>query len=417
MTARTAPLVAALAVLAGCGSLDTILPDAVEKCSQQITPGAAPTDVLFVIDDSPSMRNEQELLQAALSDFIRALDASPIATDLHIGVTTTSVVQWSDAQASYPPSTPSAGLPYAAGTIVAIARDAGGVPVYGRFVYENGAYGGPRILASGQPTLVSDFEANVLVGEYGSAREQPFRAAQLALEKAGAGGTNDGFLRPGARLAIVFLSDEDDCSGTTALGDVNGDGTIDSADCRAAKAGTLLTPTADVAAFLQQPVAGEVRDVVVAAIVGVAPGSTADAPQLSCGGSWCANRACSTAADEGARFVDLLGRFAPDRRQLASICDADFDAALLGFAEVIMPDTLPLDGAPADYRMLVASLERSGFGTIPCGIVPAGSTDAPTADAVYSAPPQTGGPATLTFQNACAIRRGDVVNVKVVCAG
>ncbi len=409
MTRRTA-LVAALAMVAGCAKLDSVPQDAVQDCSLQVTPGTAATDVLFVIDDSTSMGNEQTLLKNGLYQFIQALAASPIATDLHVGVTTTSVLGWTDAQTAYTYG-PSTGIPYAAGTVVAIARDGTtGAPVPGEFVYVNGAYAGTRVLASaaGLPALVSDFEANVLVGVNGSNREEPFRAAELALQKASAGGPNEGFLRPGARLAIVFLSDEDDCSGPS-------DPTIlQSLDCHNAKvSGTKLTPVSDVAAFLQGPIDGEVRDVVVAAIVGVAPGTLA----LSCGQSYCADRTCSTATDDGARFVELLGYFPPDHTSLGSICDADFASSIAGIADVIMPDTLPLDGVPADWRMLVASLQRPTVGTIPCSIALDGTAEAATADAVYRPPPPGGSSATLTFQNACAIQRGDTVDVKVICAG
>lgn len=405
MTARTALLAGLAAALAGCASCDTVPADAVEDCASSIALGGARTDILFVIDDSTSMGGEQTLLRNGLYDFIQALAASPIATDYHIGVTTSSVVQWTDAQTTHAAG-PSAGVPYAAGTLVAIARDGAGNPLPGEFVYLNGAYGGPRILASGQPTLVADFEANVLVGVDGSNREQPFRAVQRALEQAVPGGVNDGFLRPGARLAIVFLSDEDDCSGPSAPT------ILTSADCRAAKAGSLLTPVADVAAFLQGPIGGEVRDVVVAAIVGVAPGTL----QLSCGGAWCSNNACSTATDEGARFVELLGQFPLEDTRLASICDSNFDAALADIAEAIIPDTLPLEGTPADWRLLAVSLDRPGTGAIPCTVALDGSAEAPAADAVFVAP-QEGRPASLRFQNACALQRDDRVDVQVVCAG
>jgi hypothetical protein len=408
MTTRAA-LAAALAVLAGCAKLDNVPADAVQDCDLTVTPGTAATDILFVIDDSTSMGGEQTLLKNGLYQFIQALAASPIATDLHIGVTTTAVVGWTDTQTSYTsgPSSAPISVPYAAGTIVAIARDGGGTPIPGAFVYSNGAYEGSRILSSGQASLRSDFEANVLVGTWGSTREQPFAAARRALEKSAASGPNAGFLRRGARLAIVFLSDEDDCSGPS-------DATItQSSDCRNAKlSGTKLTPVGDVAAFLQGPIDGETRDVVVAAIVGVAPGTLA----LSCGQTYCSNRSCGTATDDGARFVELLGHFPADHTSLASICDADFANALAGLADVIMPDTLPLDGAPADWRMLVASLQRPGVGTVPCNVALAGSVEAATAGAVYRAP-QSGSPATLTFQNTCAIERGDTVDVKVICAG
>jgi hypothetical protein len=409
MNARTAPVVAALAVLAGCAKLDSVPPNAIQDCNLQATPGIAATDILFVVDDSTSMANEQTLLRNGLYQFIQQLAASPIAANYQIGVTTTSVAGWSDSQTTYVAG-PSTGLPYAAGTIVAIAKDGNGNALPGEFVYASGAYAGPRILVSGQASLVPDFEANVQVGVDGSNREEPFRAARLALEKAGAGGPNEGFLRHGARLAIVFLSDEDDCSGPS-------DPTIsDSAGCRAAKAGSLLTPVSEFATFLQGPIAGEPRDVVLGAIVGVAPGTQL----LSCGGTWCASlpggNACGNATDAGTRFLELLGHFAADHTTVGSICDTSFASALAGIADVIMPDTLPLDGAPADPRMLVVSVQRPGVGTISCGVGVAGTAGEATADAVYEGP-QAGSPATITFQNACALQRGDSVDVKVLCAG
>ncbi len=397
---RTRAALVALAALAGCAKLDSVPQNAIQDCNLTVTPGIAATDILFVVDDSTSMGNEQTLLRNGLYQFIQALASSPIAANYQIGVTTTSVVGWTDGQASYAAG-PSTGDPYAAGTIVAIARDGTGAPLPGDFVYLNGAYAGSRILASGQPNLVSDFEANVLVGVDGSNREEPFRAAELALEKASPGGPNAGFLRPGARLAIVFLSDEDDCSGPS-------DPSIfDSAGCRAAKTGNLLTPVSDVSALLHGPIDGQVRDVVLGAIVGVAPGT-----QLpSCGGSWCASlpggNACGTATDAGSRFLELLADFPADHTMVGSICDTDFAAALAGIADVIMPDTLPLQGAPADPNMLVASIQRPGVGTIACRI---------GIDAVYQAP-QSGSPASLTFQGACALQRGDTIDVKVICAG
>ncbi|HEX9049030.1 MAG TPA: hypothetical protein VF841_00695 [Anaeromyxobacter sp.] len=409
MTSRTALVAAALAVLAGCAKLDSVPRNAIQDCNLTVTPGVAATDILFVVDDSTSMGNKQTLLKNGLYQFIQALSSSPIAENYQIGVTTTSVLGWNDSENTYVTG-PSAGVPYAAGTIVAIARDGSGNPIPGDFVYASGAYGGSRILGSGQASLVPDFEANVLVGVDGSNREEPFRAARLALEKAAPGGPNAGFLRPGARLAIVFLSDEDDCSGPSSPY------ILDSAGCRAAKTTGLLTPVSDVAAFLQGPIDGEVRDVVLGAIVGVAPGTSL----LSCGGSWCTGlpggNACSTATDAGARFLELLGHFPADHTMVGSICDTNFAAALSGLADVIMPDTLPLSGAPADWRMLVASLQRPGVGTVPCNIALGGTAGAATADAVYQ-PPQSGSPATLTFQNACAIQRGDTVDVKVICAG
>lgn len=398
-----------LAALSGC-ACDSVPTDAVEDCSaSQVLPGAVATDILFVIDDSVSMGDEQALLRAGLYAFIQTLDASPIANDFQVGVTNTSVLGFTDAGTIYGAASPSSGVPYPQGTLVAVLKDESGNPLPGAFDYQSGAFVGPRILAAGSAGLVPDFQANVLVGVNGSAREQPFAAARLALEKSAAGGVNEGFLRPGARLAIVFVSDEDDCSGPT-----DASGVPNNAACRTAKtvSPSPLTPVGDLAAFLGGPIAGEVRDVVVAAIAGVAPGTL----EPSCGLAHCTNNLCATAADQGDRFVELLAALGPARTRLASICDASFDAALADFASVIMSKTLPLEGAPADWRMLVARRERPGVGTTGCTIAP---DDAPAAtraaaDAIYE-PPRPGRSASLTFQNGCALEPGDRVDVNVVC--
>jgi hypothetical protein len=402
-------LAAALAALSGC-ACDSVPADAVEECSaSQVVPRAVATDILFVIDDSVSMGDEQALLRAGLYAFIETLDASPIANDFQVGVTNTSVRGFTDGSTSYTGG-PSASVPYPQGALVAILKDGSGNPVPGAFDYDfaGGAFVGPRILDGGAATMVGDFQANVLVGVDGSSREQPFAAARLALEQSAPGGVNEGFLRPGARLAIVFLSDEDDCSGPSDPNITRSTHCLD----QKALAGSSLVPVAELASFLDGPLAGESREVVVAAIVGVDPATLGP----SCGLSHCSNNACDSAIDQGDRFLELLAALGPARTRLASICDASFDAALADFASVILSKTLPLDGAPADWRMLVARLERPGVGVIGCTIAPA---DAPAltladADAIYE-PPRPGRPASLTFQNRCALEPGDRVDVNVVC--
>jgi hypothetical protein len=373
--AAAALVLATLALLPRC-ACDTVPADALERCeASQVVPGAVATDILFVIDDSGSMSQEQATLQAGLDAFIQTLASSPVANDFQVGVTTTSVADF-DGTAN-----PNAGVL---------------VP--------------PGIMPSSSPSLVADFQSAVVVGTGGFGREQGFEAARQAIEKSGPGGANEGFIRPGARLAVIVLSDEDDCSGPT-------DASIpDSAGCRTAKASTsssLLSVDA-MAAYLGGNLVGERRDVVVAAVVGVAPGTLVP----SCGPAYCSDNTCSTAMDAGERYVQLLAAVGAARTRLASICDATFDQALAGFADAIMSKTLPLDGAPGDWRMLVASLERPGVGTIPCKIAryddPPATKD--LADAIYE-PPLSGRPASLTFQRSCALQQGDRVDVRVICAG
>ena len=77
---------------------------------------------------------------------------------------------------------------------------------------------------------------------------------------------------------------------------------------------------------------------------------------------------------------------------------------------------MPLDGTPADWRMLAVGVDRADAATIPCAVALDGSAEAATAGAVYS-PPLEGRQATLTFQNACRLQQGDRVQVQVICAG
>ena len=77
---------------------------------------------------------------------------------------------------------------------------------------------------------------------------------------------------------------------------------------------------------------------------------------------------------------------------------------------------MPLDGTPADWRMLAVGVDRADAATIPCTVALDGSPEAVTAGAVYS-PPLEGRQATLTFQNACRLQQGDRVQLQVICAG
>lgn len=409
MNARRAPtwlLVVAAAASSGCASCETLPEGALTQCEDsRIVPAAVQTDILFVIDDSGSMSQEQENLRSNLSLFIQALASAPIANEFQIGVTTTAVANF-DGTAQYP-----SGVPYPNGTLVAIDRT-GGAPVPGDFVFSNGAFGGTRILAAGSPTLVQDFEANVLVGTTGTGKEQPFLAARRALEASVEGGVNAGFLRPGARLAIVFVSDEDDCSDSARIippTTTAGNNACHDLDVKQ----TDLDSIDAFAAFLRGPIAGAPRDVLVAAIVGVDPATR----EPSCGQPQCLNQGCGSALDKGDRFVDLVGALGPVRTRLGSICDQSFETILRDIAGLLVSQTVPLEGTPADWRMLVAGVERGGA-TIPCTIGLEGTPDADPAlaDAVYS-PPREGSPASLTFQRNCRVQQGDRIQLNVVCAG
>ena len=128
-------------------------------------------DILFVVDNSGSMSDDQSKLASSFSSFINWVVSAQV--DYRIAVTTTDV-------------------------------DAGG---------EQGAFqGSPKILDVTTPNIEAAFSANVQVGDTGSGSEKGLEGSRLALSEPMLSGANAGFLRSEARLYIVYVSDESDQS-------------------------------------------------------------------------------------------------------------------------------------------------------------------------------------------------------------
>jgi len=402
--AIAAALCAALA--AGC---DSIPKNALLSCEQDVQVLPAQTDLLFVIDDSRSMSEEQENLRQNLAAFVGTLAASPVPNDFRIGVTTTDVHNTFGMTSFFPTDVAPFNqftypVPYAQGTILAIdpgalTNDAlRGKPVHDQ---ANGylAPSARRFLAA-TPGDLDAFETNVLVGTYGSGKEEPLRATELALGARIEDGTNAGFLRPGARLGIVMVTDEDDCSERAAIGAALAATNNDQCHDATIKANGLLAPAAFVS-FLDGPIAGEVRRPVVAVIAGFHADTGAPT-------------GCATSYDDPTRLAGLLDLLGEERAFRGSICDASFGPSLQRIADLLVPQTVPIDGAPPDARMLVVAVQRRDSTTVRCPVAEAGAPDAAQAAAVYTPPRE--GPATLTFQGACLLRSGDRVELRVACA-
>ena len=388
----------ALVALAAC-RCDTPPGDALVSCqSTQVLPSSVQTDILFVIDDSGSMSDNQQNLASNLGAFIDALAASPVQNDFRIAVTNSSVDDF-NGSTTYAGG-PFKGNPYPAGAMVAVTAGQPGLLIYDSTKYAATAgWGGDRILDKGASTLVADFDANVHMGSSGSGKEQPMRAARLALTTRLAD-ANGGFLRDGARLALVILTDDDDCSESTVPTAVN----TESA-CHAA--GAPLDSVQGFADFLRGPIGGELRDVTVGIIAGL--------DQTTLQPARCTN-GTQTAEGAGTRYATLAGILGPQRTVLGSICDASFHDTLLKFAQTLLPDTLPLAQPPADWRMLIVSVTKTDGTVKGCTIGHAGDANQNTVDAIYS-DPQFGKQATILFQNACKLDLGDKIDIKVVCAG
>jgi hypothetical protein len=394
--ARLALTAAALAV-AAC---DKVPSQAVTKCEQTlVTPGAVKTDILFVVDDSGSMADAQSQLQLNFQAFVDRLASSTVKNDFQIGVTTTSVHRYvsgsypntfldgGSCQGLYPASTP-----YPAGALVSVTAKAGTTGDATHRVQSTTGTSPPRILLASSPTLVSDFTQDVNVGICGSGKEQGLDAAKRALEAAAPGGANDGFLRSGARLAVIIVSDDDDCSDPLHQGTDN-----EPTPCTS-------YPVQSYVDFFQAPIAGESRPVVFGLIISVDPNT--HEPAMCSGPS-------GSVEHPATRYRDFAKPFGA-AALVDSICNSSFHDTLVGIAGLIDPgQVLPLDGTPADWRLLAVSLTKASGQVVRCTV---SDTAGASVDAVYL-PPAGSSPARLQFQNACLLQQGDAVDVKVVCAG
>jgi hypothetical protein len=151
-------------------------------------------DVLFVIDDSRSMMDEQEQLAIWSSELFDVLSLSGELADLHVAVISSSV------------SIPGLeGCEYAGDG----AFHVGGAALQGdRFIRD--VAGELARERNYEGTLTQTFAEMARVGDDGCGFEQPFEATRLAL--AGSVPGTEEFLRDEALLLVVFVTDEDDCS-------------------------------------------------------------------------------------------------------------------------------------------------------------------------------------------------------------
>jgi hypothetical protein len=166
----TVPLVAML--VAGCDStrfrVRTPPGTQVDVFEQTSVPRI---DVLWVVDNSASMSEEQQALAENFDHFFVYLESS--GADYHIGVTSTDI---------YNPE------------------------------HQGHLLGEVPIISRATPNAKAVFAADVNVGTEGKGDEQGLATALLALSEPLISGANKGFLRDDAYLFVIFVSDEDDHS-------------------------------------------------------------------------------------------------------------------------------------------------------------------------------------------------------------
>jgi hypothetical protein len=155
-------------------------------------------DFLFVVDDSASMGEEQTSLSTAFPDFAGLLNDFRLRSgqplDYRLAVTTTGrTVNYK------------------------IKPPFGNISIPMNEIGDNGAFRNTcgisrRWLERNDSDLTGKFACRAKVGTGGPTWEMPMITTMQALKERMMDGTNTGFLRSDALLAVVIVTDEDDCS-------------------------------------------------------------------------------------------------------------------------------------------------------------------------------------------------------------
>lgn len=176
-------------------------------------PVEANLDILFVIDDSGSTRDKQQVFAQNYQNFVAALAQFPTGLpDLHLGVVTSSVDVGRDVSSLA--CHPARGTDGVLQNAPRDPRATCAAPTGDRFLSDAAAPGGGRV-TNYRGALADALACISSVGDTGCGLEAPLEAIRRALD--GSRPENAGFLRRGALLAVVILTDEDDCSADPQL--------------------------------------------------------------------------------------------------------------------------------------------------------------------------------------------------------
>jgi hypothetical protein len=400
-------LVAASVPACTCGSpaddANSTVPKACEFNAPQLVDPK--TDILFIIDNSNSMTEEQAEVAAELPAFIDELKRNVgVNQDFRVGVITTGVYRNVRIDNYYPNGDPY--LEY--NTFPAEAGRLQPVPNPDNSPNPNGE----RFLEDEDPDLVAKFSRLVKVGILGSGQETPLEAARLAVTPplsttAVAQGGNSGFFRDGARLLVVLVTDEDDCSELVRppLVTVGADQNRDYCTEQAANLAPL-SAYYDVFRNLTDS-KGAARPVLWAAIAPVSVNDKSAASVTDSSGVH--NVDCATSRGPGIRQRAMAELFDPSLKNLDSICKPDFRQSLIDIA-VIANNTqvLEVNGVP-DPRLLQLEVTRADGTKELCTLSNGGIQ--------YQEATETSA-ARILFQPSCARKRDDqFVEVKLFCVG
>jgi hypothetical protein len=202
-----APALLAIGSLAACTSHTIVVGELEEIAAMRAVPNRQ-LDLLFVIDDSPSMLDKQLSLAENFPRMMDVLSNLPGGLpDLHIGVVTSDMGTLGAGSPTPGPAIGQLGQGGCAGR----GRDgvlvAGATALTGNFISDIAGPNGTRI-RNYTGELRDVFAEIAQVGQGGCGFEQHLAATRRALTNP----QNAGFLRGDANLAVVIIADEDDCS-------------------------------------------------------------------------------------------------------------------------------------------------------------------------------------------------------------
>jgi hypothetical protein len=369
---------------------------------QAESPAIAPqkTDILFVIDNSGSMAEEQQAIATELPAFVAELrQGGGVAQDFRVGVITTSVYRRSliagrEEYREYP--------------------NEGGrlrpVPT------TSGEPSAERFIEASDPELLSKFSRLVVQGTSGSGQESPFEAVRLAVGSSLAGtsleqGGNGGFLRDGARLLVVVVTDEEDCSSTQRPPPVTL--TEETSRDYCSEQAERLTSVDEYFGLFQglRDGKGAAREVIWATIgpVALSDKRAGTVQDVTPSGTFVRNVECPTSYGPGFRHRAMSEKFDSRLENLDSICKPSYRDTLVAIATLATSSqSIEVVNLP-DPRLAQVLLTRGDGTVLKCSVA--------SGDLRYD-PSGEGRPARLFFQGNCLRRPDDQgIEVKVFCAG
>jgi hypothetical protein len=326
-------------------------------------------DILFVIDDSPSMLDKQTNLKNNFPNFINVLNLIEGGLpNVHLGVVSSDLGTKGADDATAGP-----GIGSGPGSCSGNGKNGnlqtnGSTLVQGNFIVDVKNSDGTR-----SPNYTGDlataFSAIASLGASGCGFEQHIEAAKRAVNN---NPSNASFVRPNAYLAMIFIQDEDDCSmsKSTLLGsDTNTLGPLQSfrcnrfghtcsnngsnptemnmtgnkGDCEPAANSQYLTSIDGYVSFFKG-LKSDPANVIMAAIAGpptpydvelrTPPGGGTAIPAVAHSCSYIGASGQPEVADPSIRLLDLLNQF-PNRNTYSTICQQDLSGALTQIAQLL----------------------------------------------------------------------------------